>query len=102
MSDNKLMDISDFRNLGFLQEVNRQFFHPLGLALAVQQQEDGTWQLFGIWDARDDPEGYFFAMDLDADKAENVEREKQRHIEARLKMFGGVIQPVKTGDPWSR
>jgi hypothetical protein len=29
----KHMDLGEFRDLGFLQEANRQFFHPLGLAL---------------------------------------------------------------------
>lgn len=37
MSDDiKYIDIAEFRETGFLQEANRQFFHPLGLALSVQ------------------------------------------------------------------
>lgn len=35
MSDIKHLDIAEFRSLGYLQEVNRQFFHPLGLAFEV-------------------------------------------------------------------
>lgn len=37
MSDyeNGFMEISEFRETGFLQEANRQFFHPHGLALSV-------------------------------------------------------------------
>lgn len=35
MTDVKRIDIKEFRAIGFLQEVNRQFFHPLGLALEV-------------------------------------------------------------------
>lgn len=31
------IDIAEFHALGFLQEVNRQFLHPLGLALEVRQ-----------------------------------------------------------------
>jgi hypothetical protein len=32
---NKRMCIKEFRELGLLHEVNRLFFHPLGLALAL-------------------------------------------------------------------
>ena len=35
MSDVKFIDIKEFRELGFLQEINRQFLHPLGMALSV-------------------------------------------------------------------
>lgn len=33
--ETKYIDVAEFRELGFLQEANRQFFHPLGLALSV-------------------------------------------------------------------
>jgi hypothetical protein len=33
--DTKYIDIQEFCNLGYLQEVNRQLLHPLGLALEV-------------------------------------------------------------------
>lgn len=57
----KRMDIKEFRELGFLQEANRQFFHPLGLALeTVVDEETGEERLGGVWDYRDDPEGIFF------------------------------------------
>jgi len=35
MSETKHIDIKEFQELGFLQEANRQFFHPHGLALEV-------------------------------------------------------------------
>jgi hypothetical protein len=35
MSDIKHMDIAEFRRVGFLQEANRLFFHPHGLALEI-------------------------------------------------------------------
>lgn len=41
MSDDvKRIDIAEFRKRGFLQEVNRQFFHPLGLALEVVIEDE--------------------------------------------------------------
>lgn len=56
-----LIDIAEFRRLGFLQELNRRFLHPLGLALYIAiDDETGEETLGGIWDYRDDPEGLFF------------------------------------------
>lgn len=61
----KKMDIKEFRELGFLHEANRQFFHPLGLALEVVVDDDtGEESLGGIWDYRDDPEGLFYTNDV--------------------------------------
>jgi len=48
----KKIDIKKFREDGFLQRVNKQFFHPLGLVLEVIT-EDGTEKLSGIWDYRE-------------------------------------------------
>lgn len=60
----KRMNIKEFREKGFLHEVNRQFFHPLGLALSIFINEDGTESLGDIWDYREDPEGMFFSNDM--------------------------------------
>jgi hypothetical protein len=93
------MDIKEFRELGFLQEVNRLFFHPLGLALEVVVEEDGDEHLGGIWDYRDDPEGIIFLGGaIDESKAVRVIEERARHAPARMKMFGQVIQPGDLGD----
>lgn len=42
----KYMAIAEFQALGFLQEANRQFFHPHGLALEITtvKAEPGTWR----------------------------------------------------------
>jgi hypothetical protein len=40
MPDIKWIDAREFREAGFLQEANRQFFHPHGLALAVTTVTD--------------------------------------------------------------
>lgn len=90
----KRMDILEFQELGFLQEVNRLFFHPLGLALEVIWDEDKK-RLGGIWDYRDDPEGIVFAQGvIRSDKIKNVLDEQERHREARTKIFGDIIQEV--------
>lgn len=59
----KKMDIKEFRDKGFLQEANRLFFHPLGLALEVKNVNTDKECLGGIWDYRDDPEGMLFAKE---------------------------------------
>jgi hypothetical protein len=97
--DIKRIDIKEFRELGFLQEVNRQFLHPLGLALEVIQEIDGSETLGGVWDYRDDPEGMIFSDDLvDPQKIANVAAERAKHVEARIALLGDVIQPFLVKD----
>lgn len=101
------MNIKEFRQKGFLQEVNRLFFHPLGLApeVAVDWPEgitdeeiseynsvfdhpNAVWKLGGIWDYTDDPEGMLFAQNMiDKDKIKSVEslRESKKAARVRFK-----------------
>lgn len=80
----KRIDIKEFRFLGFLQEVNRKFFHPLGLALEVIVNDDGTEELGGVWDYRDDEEGIFFSKDImDKSKANYVEALRLSKVDFR-------------------
>lgn len=88
----KRMDPAEFRELGFLQEVNRQFLHPLGLALEVVVEEDGSVAMGGIWDFRDDPEGIVLARPPKVDAAAHVAIERERHREARERLMGSVVQ----------
>lgn len=97
----KRMPFQDFVDLGFLQESNRQFFHPLGLALEVVVDTSGkVVGLCGVWDYREDSEGMVYAdSSLNtakaATKAENIRVERLRHIEARERLFGSSgIQPI--------
>lgn len=101
MSDDvKMMPIAEFRELGFLQEANRQFFHPLGLALEVLVDDDGSAQLGGIWDYREDPEGVLFGADiLDPARAERVACERQHHVAHRVQLMGSVVQPLDWTPP---
>ena len=98
MTDVNYMDIGEFVEAGYLQEVNRGFFHPHGLALEAERDEEtGEWRLSGVWDYRDDPEGVLFA-DTSGEqfrsKAQHVYDELVRHSEVREGMFGQVIQPL--------
>jgi hypothetical protein len=92
------MDIAEFRRLGYLQEANRLFFHPLGLALEVVREEDGRESLSGIWDFREDPEGLAFGIGVDApepQKAVFVALQREQRRVAREVLFGGSdVQPA--------
>lgn len=94
----KKIDIKEFCEKGYLQELNRQFLHPFGLALEIKIDEhSGTYSLNGIWDCRDDPEGIIFG-DLSSEdaiqKAKNVSNERKRLRQSRLDILGYEIQPI--------
>lgn len=83
--ETKYIDLEEFCDVGFLQEANRQFFHPLGLALEVNVAK-GTMR---VWDYRDDSEGVVFDPDaIKVDRIANVHRERLRHLMSRVLLFG--------------
>ncbi len=92
----KKMDIKEFLEGGFLQEVNRQFFHPLGIALVVKiDKEKNVEDLFCIWDCRDDPEGIVFEREqISVEKANYIKELFDRVALHRKNLYGFVIQPV--------
>lgn len=96
----KYIDLDEFVECGLLQEVNRQFFHPRGLALEVRMEADGTRTLGGVWDYRDDPEGMLFSDELLATpearkKAEYVAGLLNSKLMVRQDLLqGNVIQPL--------
>lgn len=97
MQEIKRMSIKEFRKFGFLQEANRQFFHPLGLALEVViNYGTGEEHLGGIWDYRDDPEGirYEGFDDADRGKAQRVRELQEAKAQTRLTALGYVVQPI--------
>lgn len=117
----KTMDIAEFRDSGLLQEVNRRFFHPIGLALSVvvptaddsdEVKAQGV-RLAGIIDARDDPEGYYFdwtRMHNPDESKDSISRtitearsrsaaydeEVKKRAAQRAMLFGSSIQPIDT------
>ncbi len=102
MSDDsvKRIPIKEFREFGFLQEVNRQFLHPLGLALEVIiDEKTGEERLGGVWDYRDDLEGMIYGDVIinskEADgKAIRVEGLRKAKAVDRLRILGYRIQPI--------
>lgn len=92
----KRIPIEEFLEFGYLHELNRQFLHPLGLALEVVVEDDGTHRLGGVWDVRDDPEGLCFSDEtLDPEKARRVAEEQHSRREARETALGYFVQPVE-------
>lgn len=92
----KLISMNDFVGFGFLHEMNRQFLHPLGLAMMVTRNEETEEvEFYGIMDNRDDPEGIIFEDALDLIKIENVQAIRQQKATTRQKNFGWVIQPYE-------
>jgi hypothetical protein len=96
------MSPQEFQELGILQEVNRQFLHPLGLALEVTFDPSIGEFVFGeVWDYRSDPEGIIFGDGVlgtpeSLAKWEYVHAELRKHQLARERLFHGQItQPIR-------
>lgn len=92
----KHMSLRELLEEGFVQEANRQFFHPRGLALCVGVNRRGRATELTVWDYREDAEGITFGEGvMTREKAEKVEAELDRHAPRRLELFAGsVIQPL--------
>ena len=89
------MQISKFREFGFLQEINRQFLHPIGMALEIIVDDETGEESLGSVIATDDPEGIIFApYTIDEEKAAFVKRFQKERIAERLRRLGYVIQPI--------
>ena len=94
------MDLAEFRDLGLLQEVNRRILHPLGLALYVEFDDDGEATGMGVFDDRDDPEGWYFYARNDDDrddylaKAASVADMAHTRVAARRAALGYWVQPL--------
>ena len=90
----KHLDIEEFVEFGYLHELNRQFLHPLGLALEITD-DDGTHRLSGVQDFRDDPEGIIFAPGtLDEAKARRVALKQAERLPSRYNALGFFVQGV--------
>lgn len=89
------MSVAEFREEGYLQELNRRFLHPLGLALEVCIGKDGEESFGQIWDSRDDPEGLIYGPDtMEAAKVEHIRQIENGRTTARIDALGFWVQPV--------
>jgi hypothetical protein len=97
------MSVKEFRELGYLQELNRQFLHPLGLALEVVVDDDGNESFGGVWDCRNDEDGIIYDLKNSDEDRKNKFIKKQKFIESewfrigklRQKKLGYNIEPIE-------
>lgn len=92
----KRIDPTKFVDEGYLQELNRRFLHPLGLALEVVVDENHRPVGFGgVWDFRNDPEGIVYADGVaDSEKANRIRKIEEVRKSVRIERLGYWIQPV--------
>jgi len=99
----KKLNAREFREKGYLQELNRRFLHPLGLAIEIKVEDDGTEVLGGIWDSRDDEEGiYYDLINSNTERNERfsknkefIDNEIEKRKEKREILFGDFIEKIK-------
>jgi hypothetical protein len=95
--DAKVVTYRELLESGYLQEANRQFFHPLGLSLALTKDPEALI----VYDFRDKPYGASFSSsvttsDKYAERAGNVAFETAARLLARQKVLGYGVQDVTT------
>jgi len=67
MPKQQKMSMKEFVEGGYLQEVNRQFFHGLGLAMEVKKTGN-EYEFSGLWDFRQIKGGILFGEKVIKDK----------------------------------
>ena len=87
----KLLNTKEARELGIIHELNRQFLHPLGLALFVIEDDEGNVSIGDIIDGREDQDGYIFTK-LDKEKMKTFSKLWTQRTEARQKRIGFTVQ----------
>lgn len=93
----KMLSMGDFLKLGYLQEVNRQFFHPLGLTLEVRVGDEENF--YGrVRDLREFPGGACFTKlggSSDEASAAYIASQVRDRKAAREARLGSSIQPME-------
>ncbi len=100
----KEIEVKEFREKGYVQELNRRFLHPLGLALSIRINENGVEELGPILDYREDSEGiYFDIAKSDVERKQHfflnktfIDEEMVLRNKFRYKTLGFIIEPIET------
>lgn len=95
--------LKSFVKKGYLQELNRRFLHPLGLALEISIDNNNNEMLSGIWDYRDNNEGIYYDINNSDDKRKNRFKNNKSFINNELKvrsknrkeLLGFDIEPIE-------
>ena len=93
----KYMEEETLLDEGYVLEANRQFFHPLGLELVAQIDDDGGLRL-RVRDRRYLPAGVLLEGDEELTRARrwkvnNIGSAWEIRAQTRLTRYGFVIQP---------
>lgn len=94
------MTVKEFRERGLLWHINRTVLHPLGLALSVVVNDDGT-ESFGEIMTTEDPEGWIYGEGTDGqEKYERFMRTQgdAKHTQ-RICALGYIVQPFEKEEP---
>ena len=92
--DVRVMATDELAETGIVQEVNRRFLHPLGLALLPVGND--TFHIVGA--VRDEEGWVYDDSDLDPEKAKEVDDMLSEALERRKEGLGFGIQPVPDGE----
>jgi hypothetical protein len=85
------IDLKHFMDSGLLQECNRLFFHPRGMALIVGIDDEDNYSLRGIADSTEDPEGFLFT-EISEEKKKYAKKLYDSKSKVRTKKVGAPIQ----------
>lgn len=92
----KRIDLKEFRDKGYLQELNRRFLHPLGLSLGVIVDDwNEPIKLCDILDHRSNKKEIVFDDSPDKEKIEMIEKEWEQREKTRTKKLGYMVQPAE-------
>lgn len=84
----KRIDIKEFREKGYLQELNRRFLHPLGMALEIIIDDNGAEKLGGIWDYREDDEGIYYDIKNSDDSRKDRFKANEKFVDEEFESRG--------------
>jgi len=96
------INVKEFRQNGYLQELNRRFLHPLGLAIEVVVDDNNEETLGGIWDYRNDPVGIIYDLkNSDQERKDRflknekfIDEEIKRRTKTRREKIGFFVEPI--------
>lgn len=102
-SEIKYVNVKEFRDFGYLQEVNRLFLHPLGMSLVIDDNPATGAKLAGILDYRDNAAGIIFdcanmPKDVLADmkmKQYRVQQQWRERADKRDEEFGWALEEIR-------
>lgn len=106
-SQGEVLSVEEIRESGLLQEMNRQYLHPRGLALSViavkTKKKLKIVRFHGIQIFNDEVGGEYGISRRDKDsiekmgrKRDNIQKLFDKYKNTRIEKFGSEIEPIDT------